>query len=147
MTVEFSGSCLCGAVTFESTMEPIAVGHCHCVDCRKSSGTGHCTHVAVREDALSLSGVVTAFEKPADSGNLVSRHFCGTCGSPVYSTNAARPGNIFLRASIVDQPEKFEAQLAVWTKRATAFDPVDKKLMGFEAEIPPEVMAEMMAAE
>ncbi len=41
---------------------------------------------------------------------------------------------------------ELEAQLAVWSKRATGFDPVDKKLMGFEAEIPPEVMAEMMAA-
>jgi hypothetical protein len=128
-------------------MEPMAVGHCHCEDCRKSSGTGHCTHVAVQEDALSLSGAVTAFEKPADSGNLVSRHFCGTCGSPVYSTNAAQPGSIFLRASILNQLEKYTAQLAVWTNRATAFDPVDKTLMGFEAEIPPEVMAEMMAAE
>ena len=27
----------------QSSIDPQFVGHCHCVDCRKSSGTGHCT--------------------------------------------------------------------------------------------------------
>ncbi|WP_353309575.1 GFA family protein [Shimia sp. NS0008-38b] len=36
--------------------EPITVGHCHCEDCRKSSGAGHCTRMAVPEAAIMIRG-------------------------------------------------------------------------------------------
>ena len=95
MTKGFSGGCLCGAVRFSSTAEPMFVGHCHCVDCRKSSGTGHSTHILVPELEFSVTGPVTFYDHPADSGNIVSRGFCGTCGSPIYSRNSGMPGVVF----------------------------------------------------
>jgi hypothetical protein len=30
--------CLCGAVRYEATGEPYNITHCHCADCRESSG-------------------------------------------------------------------------------------------------------------
>jgi hypothetical protein len=100
VTKGFSGGCLCGAVRFTSTAEPMFVGHCHCVDCRKSSGTGHSTHLLVPESDFSVTGSVTFYDHPADSGNVVSRGFCGTCGSPIYSRNSGMPGVVFPRASV-----------------------------------------------
>lgn len=147
MTVAFSGSCLCGAVTFESKVEPMVVGHCHCEDCRKSSGTGHCTHMAVPDAAFELKGAVQSFDKPAASGNMVRRHFCGTCGSPVYSINLGMPGMVFPRASLLDQVGKYSSQMSVWTSRAMSFDPVDGTQVCFETEVPKEAMAELMPAE
>ncbi len=144
MRVEFSGSCLCGAVQFESRSAPLTVGHCHCEDCRKSSGTGHCTHMAVPAAAFAVTGTPMSFDKPANSGNMVTRNFCGTCGSPLFSTNAAMPDLVFPRASVLQDPDKYAPQLTVWSKRAVVFDPVDAALPQFETEIPPEVMAEMM---
>ena len=41
MSVPFEGGCLCGAVRYTCNAEPVFAGHCHCVDCRRSSGTGH----------------------------------------------------------------------------------------------------------
>ena len=68
----FSGGCLCGEVRYSGS-EQKGGGYCHCVDCRKSSGTGHCSHMIVPESAFQVSGAV------------VSRGFCPTCGSAVYS--------------------------------------------------------------
>ncbi len=54
----FEGGCLRGAVRYRSAADAQIVAHCYCVDCRKSSGTGHCTHLVVPEDAFTVSGEV-----------------------------------------------------------------------------------------
>ena len=128
MATEFSGGCLCGAVRFESRVAPQVAGHCHCVDCRKSSGTGHCSHVGVPADAVTITGETTSYDRAADSGNMVTRHFCPTCGSPVYSTNGAFEGMVFLRASVLDDPEVFSPQMVVYASRAASWDAIKTDL-------------------
>jgi hypothetical protein len=127
----FTGSCLCGTVRFESTADPQIVGHCHCVDCRKSSGTGHCTHLVVPEAVFSVTGPVSFYDRAADSGNIVSRGFCGTCGSPIYSTNSGMPGVVFPRASVLDDPGIVQPQMIVYASRAPAWDHMDPALPNF----------------
>ena len=127
----FKGGCLCGAVRFESTADPQVVGHCHCVDCRKSSGTGHCTHVVIPEDAFTVTGEVTFYDRPADSGNMVSRGFCPNCGSPVYSRNWGMPGMVFPRASVLDDPDILAPGMVVYTSRAPSWDHMDPALPAF----------------
>ena len=135
MTSGFSGSCLCGAVKFESSVDPMVVAHCHCVDCRKSSGTGHCTHIAIPEEALAVTGNVTFYDHPADSGNIVSRGFCPTCGSAIYSKNSGMPEMVFPRASALDDPDIIQPQMTVYASRAPSWDHVDPGLPAFP-EIP-----------
>ena len=127
----FSGHCLCGAVAFESSADPQAVFHCCCEDCRRSSGTGHCTHIVIPESALSLTGDVTFFAHKADSGNTVEKAFCGTCGSPIYSTNSGNPNAVFPRASVLDDPEMVRPQLVVYASRALSWDRLDDTLPAF----------------
>lgn len=131
MTTGFKGSCLCGAVRFESTVPPQIVGHCHCLDCRKSSGTGHCTHLVIPESAFTVTGDVTFYDRAADSGNIVSRGFCGICGSPIYSKNSGMPGMVFPRASVVDDPEVVRPQMVVFASRAPSWDYMNPDLPAF----------------
>ncbi|MEO1016516.1 MAG: GFA family protein [Pseudomonadota bacterium] len=129
-----TGGCLCGQVRY-SCEEESGGGHCHCTDCRKSSGTGHCSHMIVSEAGFSIEGDVKFFHKPADSGNMVARGFCPDCGSPVYSTNAAMQGLVFVRASSLDDPEVFKPQMIVYTDREASWDPISAKLPRF-AQMP-----------
>lgn len=124
------GGCLCGAVRYE-LREAMMTGHCYCEDCRRSSGTGHCTHVVAPDSAFSLSGTVSGYERAANSGNMVTRHFCPACGSPVYSTNAAMPGLAFIRASSLDDPAAVTPQMSVFVSRAPAWDAIDPALPAF----------------
>lgn len=137
MSKGFSGNCLCGAVTFNSSEDPQMVGHCHCMDCRKSSGTGHCTHLVVRAQAFSVTGEVRFFDRRADSGNVVSRGFCPTCGSPIYSINAGMPGVVFPRASVLDDPAAINPQMIVYTSKAPSWDHMDPELPSFP-HMPPD---------
>ncbi len=128
---EFSGGCLCGAVQYEGS-EQKGGGHCHCIDCRKSSGTGHCSHMVVPEVSFDVTGEVRFYDKLADSGNMVSRGFCPTCGSPVYSRNSGMPGVVFVRASSLDDPDVFHPQMVVYAKRDVKWGSIDPTLPTFE---------------
>jgi hypothetical protein len=134
----FSGGCLCGAVRYESSAEPAVMGHCHCIDCRKSSGTGHCSHMMAPAAAVKMTGKVSTYDKAADSGNVVTRAFCPVCGSAVYSTNTAMPGALFIRASSLDDPEVFKPQVVVYAARAASWDGIGGGLPTFEF-MPPQL--------
>jgi hypothetical protein len=139
----FSGRCLCGAVRYHSAADPLMAGHCQCEDCRRSSGSAHCTHVSVPAEGFSLTGALTLFDRPADSGNMVSRGFCPVCGSAVLSRNAAFPQLVFVRASSLDDPAVITPAVVVYTSRAPKWDLVDPSLPSFP-EMPPHA-AEMAA--
>ena len=118
------GGCLCGAVRYTAG-EPMVCGHCHCVDCRKTSSTGHATHVMVAGDGFSVEGPLSSYARPADSGNTVTRYFCPTCSSAIYSTNSAMPGMRFVRASSLDDPDAVEPGMVVYASRAPAWDRIE----------------------
>lgn len=122
MSQTFTGGCLCRAVRYTCTAEPAMAGHCYCEDCRRSSGSGHCSHLGVPEASVALTGKTTGYERPADSGNVVTRHFCPICGAAISSTNTGMPGTIFLRASSLDDLEVFKPQMHVFVARAASWD-------------------------
>ena len=78
--------------------------------------------------------MTNGYETPADSGNLINRHFCPTCGAPVYSTNSGQPNTLFLRASSLDDFNVFKPQMVVSTKRGAAWDYLNPALPTFETQ-------------
>ena len=76
-----TGSCLCGAVSFNVSTELQPPDACHCTTCRKWSG-----HFFVSTDivtgALDLSGAdkVTRYQ----SSQKVRWGFCSVCGSTLF---------------------------------------------------------------
>jgi len=141
--VRYPGGCLCGAVRYQGKGYRVIAGHCHCVDCRKASGTGHGSDMGMMADAISVTGDVKFFNSPADSGNEVSSGFCPNCGSTVYSKNSGMPGMVFLRASSLDDPEVFQPMFAVYASRAASWDKPAADLPAFDEMPPPEAMANM----
>jgi hypothetical protein len=95
----------------------------------------------VPEGTFQVSGELKFFDKPSDAGNNVSRGFCPTCSSPVYSTNSGMPGMVFIRASSLDDPEVFQPQMVVYTRSAPSWNLVDPALRSFEGMPPPEDMS------
>jgi hypothetical protein len=81
MTVRNTGSCLCGAVRFETRGPLRGVVFCHCHQCRKQSGNYYAA-TEVAEDGLSVSGAdgVTWFS----ASDFARRGFCRTCGSILF---------------------------------------------------------------
>lgn len=74
-----SGSCLCGAISFEVTGALRPVIACHCTQCRKSSGH-HVAATSVHRDNIRISGNVVWYQ----SSDKAQRGFCGICGSNLF---------------------------------------------------------------
>lgn len=136
MAATFTGRCLCGAVTYTCDAEPVMMGHCHCEDCRRASGSGHSSHLAVPEAGVRLTGQTRSYERASDSGSMVARHFCPTCGSALFSKNPNMPGMMFLRASSLDDLEVFRPQMHVYAIRAATWDKGADDLPKFD-KMPP----------
>ena len=96
--------------------------------------------MAVPAAAFTLSGEAKIYEKPADSGNIVGRAFCPTCGSAVYSLNSGNNDLVFLRASSLDDLEVFKPQLVVYAAKAASWDQLDPSLPAFDAMLDVELM-------
>ena len=93
-----SGSCLCGAVRYESSVDPVLMGVCHCKHCQRQSGSAFSMLIAVPKGTLQVSGEpLVTYEDKGDTGQTVLRRFCPKCGSPVLS-DAATPEIAFFRS-------------------------------------------------
>ncbi len=55
---QIKGGCLCGDVRFIATGEPVRVGVCHCMDCRKHHGAAFFAAAVFPETAVAIEGTV-----------------------------------------------------------------------------------------
>jgi hypothetical protein len=132
----FTGVCLCGAVRYESSEDATITGHCHCINCRKSSCKGHGSHMGILAYALTLKGTLSSYGAPTDTSSTVTRNFHPTCGFAINSINSAMEGMLFIRASSLDAPELFKPKVVVYTSRAPSWDKMDPNLLAFEKNTP-----------
>ncbi|AEI95556.1 GFA family protein [Roseobacter litoralis] len=106
------GSCLCGAVTFTTTVTPQEPVMCHCSQCRKQSG-GIWSTAYVDFSDLSFSGDVSWYA----ASSAGKRGFCPICGSFLFwKPNDESTINIALGALDGDTGLKLEKHIYVANK-------------------------------
>ena len=58
---------------------------CHCLDCKKMSGSAYSTNVVAPGEGFKVtSGKPKTWTKKADSGVDVTTSFCGDCGTNMW---------------------------------------------------------------
>ncbi|HLK25653.1 MAG TPA: GFA family protein [Caulobacteraceae bacterium] len=126
------GGCLCGAVTYEVTGDPMFVGHCACANCQKSSGTGHSTVAAYPEGQVVIHGKMSAYTGKGDSGQPTTHEFCPTCGSPLFSRASMMPGVVMIAVGTMDADAAPEPSMMIYGKRRRSWDHVPEGFAVFE---------------
>jgi hypothetical protein len=113
---------LCGAVRYESAGNPIFSLQCHCRDCQRSSGTAFIAAMRVPADGFRVTqGEPKSYVKKSDSGNDVTRMFCGECGSPVCIRVSSRPDIVGLRVGTLDDTSEFRPEANIFVKSAQSW--------------------------
>jgi hypothetical protein len=85
--MKVDGACACGAIRVEAEADPENTNLCHCTDCQTATGTTFRVSVRVQGATLKIAGKPNIYVKTtADSGIPRVQAFCGSCGSPLYST-------------------------------------------------------------
>ncbi|KAL8833995.1 MAG: hypothetical protein Q9170_003969 [Blastenia crenularia] len=86
-----SGSCLCGQCTVQITADPKLKALCHCLDCRKITGSTYSTNVLIPNDACTLvSGTPKQYTKGTNKGNQITSFFCGDCGTTIWRESTGK---------------------------------------------------------
>ena len=132
-----SGGCLCGAVRYETSAEPLAIRSCWCRVCQYLGAGSATVNVCFPSDAVKMTGQLADHQSVADSGNVMHRGFCPKCGTPVTSTAEARPHLIFLRAGTLDDPSIAAPQATIWTSAAPDWACISADVPSYPAQIPP----------
>lgn len=123
MKTPFSGGCACGAIRYTCSTEPLYMGNCHCRDCQRATGSAYFAAVIAKTSDFSLTGGEPIwYEKKADSGTLMRRGFCSSCGSPVLLTNGAIPDFMVLHAGSLDDPSWYKPQRDIYVASAQPWD-------------------------
>ncbi|GAA0626155.1 GFA family protein [Brevundimonas kwangchunensis] len=96
-----TGGCHCGAVRYQISVTPDRHGLCHCMDCRKASGAPVVGWMLVPNDTVTIAGETREYA----SSEHGRRHFCPTCGTGLFYTNAQIfAGQLDIQSATLDDP-------------------------------------------
>ena len=123
MSESKTGGCLCGAVRYELTAEPITTMVCNCTICQRSSGSALSPIALVSRDALEVKGELKGYEYAGDSGNKLEINFCPNCGSPVLLNIRRMPEIVSIKVGSFDDTSWFKPKANIWTDSAQAWLP------------------------
>ncbi|MGE0575122.1 MAG: GFA family protein [Reyranella sp.] len=108
---ELGGGCVCGAVRFTATGEPLRVTICHCTWCQRRTGTAFGTEVVFNADQVTMAGKVSRYRHVSDlSGRWLDVEFCPRCGTNLGFTLQAAPGLRTLPAGAFDEPRSISPE-------------------------------------
>ena len=101
-----TGHCACGAVTWETTAEPLWAGHCHCDSCRRASSAPITSFFGVPRDSVTWNGKTEARESTPGA----QRGFCPSCGTQLFFQSDKWPEETHLYAATLDDPSLFKPE-------------------------------------
>lgn len=114
-----TGGCLCGAVRYRVEGDPVAVSICHCVNCQRNSGSAFSVNVIFPKGAMTVEGEPAIFEDHGDTGAIVQRFFCGTCGTPLESRSVfSAPNHTVIKGGSFDDPGAFVPDSELYCRSA-----------------------------
>lgn len=94
--VDISASCACGAISVTVRGPAYSMFLCSCEDCQRATGTGHAAVAIFDPNDVAITGETKSFDRLANSGATFTRHFCPTCGTPIYGRTSRRQDALML---------------------------------------------------
>ena len=122
MAGAITGGCACGAIRYGAPGPVRFALRCACRDCQHDSGAGHGVHVGLPRDGFAVIGEPRHFDRNGDSGGLVRKAFCGTCGCPLYALADRAPAIVLVAAGSLDNPARIAPGKVIWRSSAQPWD-------------------------
>ena len=110
--MEWTGGCLCGALRWRASGDPVRAVHCHCSMCRRASGAAFLTFVHFdKGDFAWTAGRPKRYRSSAEA----ERGFCPECGSTLSMHEAVLADRVQVSLGSLDHPERVRIDDHVWT--------------------------------
>ncbi|MCA1395210.1 GFA family protein [Bradyrhizobium sp. BRP56] len=118
--MRIDGQCHCGAITYQAEIDPECVSICHCTDCQALTGSPYrVTVICSAEQVRLTAGAPKLYSKRGDNGRIRFQHFCGDCGSPLFTSGEdGGPGDWGIRWGSIRQRGQLTPRRQVWCRSA-----------------------------
>ena len=118
------GGCICRALRYRITGEPLTLYTCHCTDCQRQGGSAFGMSMTLLKTQFELlSGTPRVFTKTfPDDGRQKFTHFCGDCGTRLWTDFTKSTHVINVRPGTLDDTLAHADRTHLDGKRATLGD-------------------------
>ena len=96
MTATHIATCNCGSVRIIANGPPVRIGLCHCTTCRKGSGAPFTANAIWTADCVTVEGKTSNWKAAT-----VARHFCPSCGSPLFGVSDGTSEIVIMLARLI----------------------------------------------
>ena len=117
MTAVRQASCRCGQLTVRCEGEPVRISVCHCLDCKKRSGSAFTAQARFPAEKVDVQGRFNSWSRTADNGLEVVYCFCPECGSTLFYRGGSFEGLVAVPVGNFADPAFPAPAFSVWEKR------------------------------
>ena len=118
MAAPYHGRCLCGAICFRVTVEPVTVYACHCTDCQRRTGSAFALSMIVRRSGVEvLQGTVAKYSAALPDGRTKSGSICAACGTRLWGEPKNSPF-VVVQPGTLEQPTGLAPIAHQWVRSA-----------------------------
>ena len=97
--------CACGQLSATTTGDPTRVSVCHCLNCKRRSGSAFSWTSRWPKGQVAVEGDAHQFTLTGDEGGRATMSFCPACGTTVYYVADAMPDFIAIPAGAFADPQ------------------------------------------
>ena len=96
--------CLCGQLSAVCRGEPVRISVCHCLDCKRRTGSAFSYNVRFAEGDVAIEGRAKQFTRTGDQGGCIIYNFGPECGASVHYRIDTQPGVIAIPVGAFADP-------------------------------------------
>jgi hypothetical protein len=109
--------CACGALSARAEGDPVRLSVCHCLDCKRRSGSAFSWNATYDAARVAIDGVHRSFTRSSDEGYWGRFHFCPECGVTVAYEIERRPDMVSIPAGAFADPALPPPEIEVYDER------------------------------
>jgi hypothetical protein len=99
-----TASCRCGQLQAVCEGEPVRVSVCHCLECKRRSGSAFAAQARFPVERVTFTGTSTRWDYVGESGDPAEFHFCPVCGAQIWYRSAGLPDLIAIPIGAFAEP-------------------------------------------
>ncbi len=136
-TANVAGCCVCAAVRYELSTEPIALFCCHCTECQTASGSSFVLALKVPYGGVTVvDGEAKPYLRPEADGQKRNVFRCPRCLTALWSERLDSKEVITVYAGTLDDSAKLKPVAHIWTQDAQPWIVLPKEVIQFPGNPP-----------
>jgi hypothetical protein len=120
--MDIDGQCHCSRVTYQADIDPERVSICHCTDCQRLTGSPYRVTVICAGEQTRMTGqAAKIYPRGGDNGRTRFQHFCGECGSPLFTSGEGGSDDWGIRWGSIRQRDQLKPNRQIWCRSSVSW--------------------------